>query len=207
MEIIKYVSCLLASLAIAGTFHGLSDRAKEQVEHAIREERDRQLVSELGEFIRNLLEWSWYVTITFRFYPGRTRTLPEVIHYLNDLEHAACNPIGWIVADGFGEKGERYHCHLLVAGVDHVDIDEWWRRSFARFGRSEIKRYDPSKGAAYYVAKHALAETGSLSVGGKLLDSPCAVTPGLPVGRVVVARSAEVPSALYHMTLGRRRKR
>jgi hypothetical protein len=233
----------------------LTDHRRQQERDAERAERSRQAQSALGDFLKALLVWIWYMTITFRddwrpmqavmpagapsavalmrsgYYslyapdpriaawqsssqqnrtshgPNPERASDSFKDYVKKLEAAAGAPIGCVAATNFGTVGGRFHAHLLIAGVAHLSIDEWWRIAFSRFGRTTIDEYDPSRGGTYYVAKNALAENGELWFGGQLLADLPKNASGSPVGRVVVARSADVPSVLFHMTLGRRRQR
>jgi hypothetical protein len=55
------------------------------------------------------------------------------------------------------------------------------------------------------MAKNGLATSGDFHFGGELLRDLSSKQTNAAVGRIVVARSADVPSAFFHMTLGRRR--
>jgi len=130
-----------------------------------------------------------------------------ITDFLQELQIAAGEPNAWVMAEDFGRIAGRWHCHALVDGVDDLDIDSWRAEAFRRFGISRIEPYDASRGAARYISRNALTEHGNLHFGGALagLEIDTAVT--REVGRVVIAKSAEVPSQLFHLTLGRRRIR
>jgi hypothetical protein len=78
-----------------------------------------------------------------------------------------------------------------------------------RFGLTTIETYRPGGGADDYIAKH-LVEGGDIHSGGRLLNEKLrdlAKKSSPAPGRVVVARSADVPSRLFKNTFGRGRKR
>jgi len=178
----------------------------------------RLLLSEWGDFIEQLAPWDWRWTITFRnsFWdlespsnslrpPSKDWSLRALDGFLNELQQEVGSPIIWVIGEDFGRLG-RFHAHILVANVVGPSIDEWTAKAFRRFGRNRLDYYEARRGGAHYLAKHALTETGGVHFGGAGLPGE-RLQNSLPVGRVVVARSANVPSSLYHMTLGRRRQR
>ena len=188
-------------------------------EHGARAARPgRLLLSEYGDFIRQLAHWMWFWTITFRdsFWdscsdsdslrpPSKDWALRAIDSLLHELQQEVGSPIIWVIGADFGKLG-RFHLHILLANVDGVFMDEWKAKASRRFGRNKLDYYDPSRSAAYYVAQHALTDTGDIHFGGAGLPEE-RLQRSLPVGRVVIARSANVPSSLFHMTLGKRRKR
>jgi hypothetical protein len=164
------------------------------------------MVREWQSFIRDQRSWAWFITITLRELRNRERAERELREYLEDLENAAGIDTAWIVAEDLGEIGGRLHFHALIANVDQLSIEEWTGKAQRRFGSTEIRRYYSSGGAAGYVAKRGLSGSGDLHLGGRLMQSTDASEPSQG-GRVVIAKSADVPSSLFRMTLGRRRKR
>ena len=130
----------------------------------------------------------------------------QIAEFFGDLQRAAGTDAAWIIAEDFG-RGNRFHCHAVVDGVEDLDIDHWRAEASRRFGISRIEPYDPMRGGARYLAKNGLRETGNLHFGGTLADLEIDAVATQAVGRVIVAKSADMPSQLYHMTLGRRRKR
>jgi hypothetical protein len=170
-----------------------------------RIERARR-VQQYGDFVAKLLPWAWLATITFRWNANRDVALDRIWRYLNDLEVAAGRAIGWVLVGDYGTVRGHFHVHVLIAGVGHLNRGLWWRRAFRRFGRATIERYDPERGGASYVAAHALTDTGEIHFGGALFPKWKA-TAQHNVGRVIVAKSADVPSSQFHQTLRRRRQR
>src|SRR5260370_10726995 len=57
---------------------------------------------------------------------------------------------------------------MLVTGVGKERRKFWWSEAFRRFGRSEIRPFDPRKAAAFYAAKYAAKQLGQIQFGGLL---------------------------------------
>lgn len=186
-------------------------RLRRRAETALRR---RQRITDYGDFLSTLRDWSWFGTFTYRSQhpsdyrlPRRDWALAKAREFLHQLENAAGQPIAWVMADDLGALGGRIHCHVLIAGVDKLNIYYWRDLAFHRFGRSQLAVFQDDGGAPYYIAQNGLSETGDLEFGGTLWSRGAKETVAPQTGRIVVAQSAEVPSALYRMTLGRRRKR
>jgi hypothetical protein len=169
----------------------------------------------LGFFFERVQPPAWFVTNTFRDYadrygrlrpPARGRALSQLREYFRELETAAKKRIGYILVLDYGNVSGRLHAHALVSGVGHLDRRVWWEKAYQRFGRTSIEPYEEHGGGAQYIAKHALTETGDLYFGGRLLD-PKPIKEPQPVGRVVVAKSADVPSEFFKMGPVRGRRR
>lgn len=123
-----------------------------------------------GNFLACLAAWDWFVTITFKGdAPRPEKALKRILLWLADLQaQAGGKAIGWIIAEEFGRAGGRYHCHLLIAGVGHLQRRFWWSVAFERFGRTRIEPFDPEKAAAFYAAKYAAKALGAIHTGGTL---------------------------------------
>jgi hypothetical protein len=128
-----------------------------------------------GEFIAGLAAWSWFVTITFKnsgykgAAPASDFALDRISEWLADLQAAAGGrPIGWVLAEEFGRLGGRWHCHLLICGVSHLQRRFWWSEAFRRFGRTRIEPFNHEQGAAFYTAKYAAKALGEIHFGGFL---------------------------------------
>lgn len=65
------------------------------------------------------------------------------------------------VAEKF-ELREGYHLHALMrTDVSGTAIWQWW---FRRFGRAEVRDFDPKLGAAGYVAKYVTKQLADYDV-------------------------------------------
>ncbi|MGA9142495.1 MAG: hypothetical protein WA664_18010 [Candidatus Acidiferrales bacterium] len=139
----------------------------------------------------------WKPDFRGRFNPGPPvpdKALAEIKDFLLDIQEAAKNPIRWMIAEEFGGVCGRYHCHVLVAGVKHLQRKPWWQIAFERFGRTNISRFDPEKGGAFYAAKYASKRLGGIYFGGPLPGAKfqAMLTRGPNVEGVGVLRSADL---------------
>jgi len=140
-----------------------------QEEWARRRQQRAMLPEAYGAFISALAEWDWFVTITFREIIPRDLAMARIEEWLADIQGAVgAKHIGWLLAEEFGRLGGRYHCHLLVSGVLNQLRKFWWREAHRRFGRSQIKPFDPQQAAAFYAAKYAAKQLGFIHFGGTL---------------------------------------
>ena len=182
--------------------------------------RQRQLISEYGRFIKNLLDWWWFVTITFRGIsadgtnssrcrpPSRDLSFSRLVKFLDELEEATSyGSIGWVLVEDFGTLGGRYHNHILISQLPGVSYEQWRLEAQRRFGRTTFDPYDPSRHATEYIAKRALEDGNNLHFGGKRLTRRPRVSLDDIGGGIEIVHSADVDSSLFHMTLGRRRRR
>src|SRR5581483_1640804 len=140
----------------------LRDHAQLQERRSKDWNRRAMLPKEWGEFIAGLAPWSWFVTITFKNTayrgdaPARDSCLRRISEWLADIQAAVGGlRIGWILAEEFGRAGGRWHCHLLICGVSHLQRRFWWSEAYRRFGIARIEPFDHTRGAAFYAAKYA----------------------------------------------------
>ena len=177
------------------------------------------------EFLSKLAEWHWFVTITFREIIVRDLAVARIEGWLADIQAAAGGKqIGWVLAEEFGRMGGRYHCHLLVTGVAKESRKFWWSEAFRRFGRSEIRPFNPAQAAAFYAAKYAAKQLGFIHFGGTLAGTVLHHFGHAPDGQRewrdalsvssearethnVVSRSVALERDFYRMTLNRGRRR
>jgi|GEM_PF-1107145 len=147
----------------------LADHRMRQEAWAKQKQQRAMLPDAYGEFISTLAEWNWFVTISFRDIFPRDLAISRIEEWLADIQaRVGGRQIGWMLAEEFGRVGGRYHCHLLVTGVSTEIRTFWWSEAFRRFGRSEIKPFDPHKAAAFYTAKYAAKQLGLIHFGGTL---------------------------------------
>jgi hypothetical protein len=194
---------------------GLADHRMRQEAWAKRKQQRAMLPDAYGEFLSKLAEWDWFVTITFRDILPRDLAIARVQEWLADIQaQVGGKQIGWILAEEFGRIGGRYHCHMLVTGAGKERRKFWWSEAFRRFGRSEIRPFDPQKAAAFYAAKYAAKQLGEIQFGGLLSGRNLHHLTSLPNGQrrwddslssssagvathSVIAPSAEVESFFY----------
>src|SRR6266478_2979629 len=147
----------------------LADHRMRQEAWAKSKQQRAMLPDAYGEFLSKLAAWDWFVTITFRDILPRDLAIARIQEWLADIQaQVGGRQIGWILAEEFGRIGGRYHCHMLVTGVGKERRKFWWSEAFRRFGRSEIRPFDPRKAAAFYAAKYAAKQLGEIQFGGLL---------------------------------------
>ena len=164
-------------------------------------------------------EWQRFVTISYRTnsYPqGRgfpnSDGMPSVEFshhcfqdFVSQLEAQLGARVDFIVGDQFGQLHGRFHQHALLAaiGLDRYPrsgLENWLRK---KAGWSRALPFE--RGAAFYLAKF---------IGRNLQDANWQVQVGSEAitrkadhgGRLVIAESADLPSALFHQTFPRRKK-
>src|SRR5437764_4559173 len=126
----------------------LTDHRMRQEEWGRRSQQRAALPEAYGEFISTLALWDWFVTLTFREAIVRDLAVTRIEAWLADIQAAVGGKqIGWLLAEEFGRMGGRYHCHLLVTGVEGQTRKFWWSEAFRRFGRSEIRPFNPEQAA------------------------------------------------------------
>ena len=106
-----------------------------------------------GAYIRQFA-WDHVATLTFRF--GRPGGAIRELHdrWLRRLARNAQHSIPAFYGLERGTGG-RLHLHVLTAGTAALTLAEL--RQAWKAGVSEVKRYDPARGAAWYVTKGVLA--------------------------------------------------
>jgi len=196
-------------------FMALADHRMRQEDWAKRKHHRAVLPDAYGEFLSKLADWDWFVTITFRDILPRDLAIARIEEWLADIQAGVGGKqIGWILAEEFGRIGGRYHCHMLVTGVGRERRKFWWSEAFRRFGRSEIRPFDPQRAAAFYAAKYAAKQLGEIQFGGLLSGRNLHHLTSLPNGQrhwddslssssagvathSLIAPSAEVESFFY----------
>jgi hypothetical protein len=161
-------------------------------------------------------EWQIFQTISYRnsyLWPsGSGCGMPSVEFgnhcfqdFVSQLEAQIGARVDYIVGDQFGQLHGRFHQHALLAGkgldkYPRSALESWLRK---RAGWSRALPFQ--RGAAYYLAKY---------IGRNLEDANWQVQVRSEAitrkpdhgGRVVIAESAGLPSALFHQNFPRRKK-
>jgi hypothetical protein len=164
--------------------------------------------------------WQIFLTVTFsslaypwaRGFPCSGSGIPSAEFgrhcfqdFVSRLEAQLGAQMDYVVGDQFGQLHGRLHQHALLSakGLDKYprsELESWLRR---RAGWSRALPFQ--HGAAYYLARY---------VGRNLEDANWQVQVGGEVitrmpdrgGRIVIAESADLPSALFHQNFPRRKK-
>jgi hypothetical protein len=120
----------------------LQDHGREVERWAKRRHQRAMLPSAFGEFVATLAPWDWWVTATFRSEVVPDQGFSKIRDYLSEVQPSTGKPVGWVLAEEFGGRGGRFHCHLLVTGVRRLHRRFWWSEGFWRFGRTQIEPFD-----------------------------------------------------------------
>jgi hypothetical protein len=128
---------------------GFSPRFDPEGFEAAREQRS--VTRAWGEHLRSR-QWAFVVTLTTRFEMGADTCLRIFKEgYIRRLAAIAGHPVPYFVVIEGGTADQQGHIHALVAGVEDLPV---WRLRWAwKKGFTHVRRYDPSRGAAYYVSK------------------------------------------------------
>jgi len=156
--------------------------------------------------------WLLFTTITYRATEygslksspasGTGRPSPafarHIFHlFCEHVEQSVGAPIDFVVADQYGNQAGRFHQHALIAGLGLESyprryLENWLLRNA---GYSRVLPFE--HGAAYYVARFIGRETAGLEWDLRITrgaDQPRSVDGG----RMIVAKSADLPSHLFH---------
>jgi len=165
-------------------------------------------------------EWQHFVTVTYRTkvypwgrgFPSSGSGMPSAEfghHCFDDFVSQLSARVGarvdYVVGDQFGKAHGRFHQHALLAAkclddYPRSSLEGWLRK---RAGWSRVLPFE--HGAAYYLAKY---------IGQNLQSAEWTVRIGCEaigqerddVGRIAIAKSADLSSALFHQTLPHRKR-
>jgi hypothetical protein len=110
----------------------------------------RPWASEWGRFLR-AFAWQWFVTLTFRHALSAEKVRRYYCNFFNEIRDSG-HSFGWFAVEERGTLG-RLHIHALLAGAKDLKPRDWEGIWFKLAGTALFKRYDPSRGGAYYCAK------------------------------------------------------
>jgi hypothetical protein len=158
------------------------------------------LSDSFGEFLAEF-HWDWFVTLTFADDVKTFTAHRRCEAWLKSLEKAAGQPISWFRGDEYGEKFGKLHIHMLignVAGLHRFTWMERWKEWVPkdrenRNGFARIFPFDPTKGAAFYVAKYVTKQFGDWDISGNV-DAFRIQQSILPLtGQLGINRGASMP--------------
>lgn len=123
---------------------------------------DRRLINEWGAFLSHF-HWQAFATPTFKRLVTKAEARNAIMRWLGEMGE----DVYAYVAYEEGTAGGRTHCHALVGGLPTKDEKRtrlhllrlcihraaWsWKWRWKK-GEIKIDQYDPTRGAAWYVAK------------------------------------------------------
>jgi hypothetical protein len=115
-----------------------------------RHRDEEAMPRQIAEFLRRY-PWSYFCTLTTRGRRGAAFLRKKFERWTRYVGGAARRRIHWFMVLERGVLG-RLHLHALIGGADAAaaaTLERLWHE-----GQSRISRYDPQRGAAYYVSKH-----------------------------------------------------
>lgn len=120
-----------------------------------------KIQSAWGELIHSYADWTWWATLTFK----KSVTEPVAFRTLKTWLGFMARDIGkhYRVAFAIEEAGGGHHVHALLAfpignQLSAKRLNQAWLQVSTLTGFTDIKRYDSSKGAAWYLAKEVECE-------------------------------------------------
>ncbi len=118
-----------------------------------------------GQWLSELYPWQWFVTLTFRDPPpGSTWTRPgwtyakKAWRAFVDRVSPEVGELAWVRVFEIQKGRGVPHIHALVGGLEkkrYADLGTWYWKIC---GMCRILEYDPSKDAAYYLAKYLVKD-------------------------------------------------
>lgn len=122
----------------------------------------------VGDFIRDVGPWTWWLTLTFAgpVTPGRAMDLLRAWTKALARELRAHVDLAWVLDN----NGGHWHIHALLGHPDALPVtasmlDHLWRSIVPGLtGHSKIGPYNNNKGAAFYIGKKTDRFDWSISV-------------------------------------------
>jgi hypothetical protein len=164
--------------------------------------------------------WLRFVTITYatptypwaRGFPrsGSGRPSPDFaqitfISFISQLEDWTGAHVDYVLCAQFGDRNGRFHQHCLLAGEGLGKLSrgriESWLKKYAGYSRVLPFRSGAAFYVGRYIGKNVENADWELRIGREV-----ALPPRPKCGSGVVARSADVPSSLFHQNLTGRKK-
>lgn len=128
------------------------------------QKRDYKLLQEAwGNWLHYQWEWEWFVSLTFRddhVGTGRANVLWRMWH--KQLVKETGKDVQYVRVTEFQRYRGIPHYHALILNVKHVRRLTWKDRWDTLAGYARILRFDPKKGAAYYLCKYIVKDMGEV---------------------------------------------
>ena len=110
---------------------------------------DANLRATWGKWIDEIL-WDHFCTLTFHYGATIDGAKRQFLKFIRRLDSRAQMAVEWFMVIERGPGGA-VHVHALLRATDQLEnrtITEQWPN-----GRTDIRKYDPARGGAYYVTK------------------------------------------------------
>lgn len=133
-----------------------ADRAAAADAARLREEWTRHLAQ---------YEWDHYCTLTSEPTVADRLRREFVNGFVRRLARATQGPVPWFYTLERGAAGTA-HMHALIAGTHRLTLEQVQRAW--RLGFAQVRRYDPARGAAYYLTKRLDTAAADYDVSSRL---------------------------------------
>lgn len=101
----------------------------------------------------NTFAWEWFATLTFSIRTSTRIAFKQFNRWRVMVQQAAGNKIYYfLVIEKPKFKGDNVHFHIFLNGVKGQNPDTWKQRWLELSGVSDIKPYDNTQGASYYIS-------------------------------------------------------
>lgn len=128
-----------------------------------------------GQWLSELFQWDWFVTMTFRDppvdTPWRLWTKPGWAYAKRawrgfvQAAQPALGQLAWVRCFEIQRDRGVVHIHALVGNVDpsvrRMDMVDW---AWERYGISRVLEYDPGQGAGYYLSKYLAKDLADIEI-------------------------------------------
>ena len=156
----------------------------------------KSLKESWAEFI-NQWRWQWWITLTFRDNVTRKTAQRKWNQWLRSIEKELKDEVGYFRASELQSARNVLHFHSLVLNIDRLErysidnylrAEKWFEQHKARetidqlavrfhwmdkwneiAGFARIYKYDPTKGAHWYLCKYITKELSDYKLGGCVL--------------------------------------
>jgi len=139
------------------------------------------------------------------------RPKADFAHHLFDklilhLEHELGSRLDYVVADQLGFINGRFHQHAILSGVglDTYPRKEIWKWLKPRAGWSRILPF--LHGASYYISRYIGRDANRCEWFPRIGGGPQAMVSSDHIGRVNIARSADLPRHFFKQSFKQRKR-
>lgn len=119
-------------------------------------EEQRQIRRAYGDFLQRY-DWTHFCTFTSDNPFLKTQALTGYFEktFIPRLENRIERPVSWFWVTEWSPGIGRLHLHALLAadGANEAHVVREWNK-----GNAKVERFDPARGASYYVSKHITQE-------------------------------------------------
>ncbi len=136
----------------------------------------REYAEHWGDFLMRY-EWTLFATLTTRYPRTEARLVSDFDLWIRKLARVAQGAPAWQRSIEPHACGNHLHIHCLVwvppCVIPSTAKDLWTH------GRADVERFDPNRGAAYYIGKNYLSAPDSYDLSRRLPPLAVTITQGV----------------------------